>query len=213
MGVSSRVAELCIRSVGIALLGLFLSPSDAAAGSLRLAWDPSSGPSVGGYVVYYGLVSGVYTWSVNVGNTTTYTFNGLTNGTTYYFTVKAYSTSGVFSGPSNQVSGVPSNAFTDDPLISGVTAIRAIHLVELRARIDALRTRFALPAFSWTDPAVVPGAVTVKSVHLAQMRSALGSVYAALKRTTPVYTDTALTGVPVKAVHLTELRAAILAVE
>ena len=213
MGVSSRVAELCIRSVGIALLGLFLSPSDAAAGKLSLAWDASPGPSVAGYVVYYGLVPGVYIFSVDVGNATTYTINGLANGTTYYFTVKAYSTSRVFSDPSNQVGGVPSNAFTDDPLIPGVSVVRAIHIVELRARIDALRTRFALPAFSWTDPVIVPGVVTIKSVHVMQMRSALGAVYAALNRTTPVYTNTASTGVPIKGVHFTELRAAIVAVE
>ena len=36
----------------------------------------------------------------------------------------------------------------------GVTPVRAVHLLELRARIDGLRAR--LPAFAWTDPEIVP---------------------------------------------------------
>jgi hypothetical protein len=210
---SIRVAKLWDRGLGIALLGLLLSPSSAIAAKLSLAWDASAGPSVQGYVVYYGVSPGNYSSSVDVGNATTYTITGLTSLTTYYLTVKAYSTTGEFSAPSNEVSGVPTNGFTDELLISGVTVVRAVHLAELRSRIDALRSSLALPAMTWTDPSIGSGSVQIKSVHLTEMRTALGAIYAALARTPPTYTNTVLTGIPIRAIHLTELRAAVVAVE
>jgi hypothetical protein len=91
----------------LALIGLLVVPFTAYAGQIRLAWDASSDPSVTGYTIYYGTSSGTYTQSINVGNTTTYTVQSLTNGVTYYFVVKAYN--GNFSANSNQVSGVPTN--------------------------------------------------------------------------------------------------------
>jgi hypothetical protein len=42
----------------------------AEAGSMTIAWDASGGGAVG-YYVYWGTQTGVYTASLNVGNTTT----------------------------------------------------------------------------------------------------------------------------------------------
>ena len=69
-------------------------------------------------------------------------------------------------------------AFTDDPLVPGVTPVRAVHLLELRARIDALRRRAGLPAFGWTDAQVVPGVTPARAAHLLELRSALGDACA-----------------------------------
>ena len=62
------------------------------------------------------------------------------------------------------------NGFTDDPLVPGVTPVRAIHFRELRTRIDALRSQAGLSAYAWTDPTLRAGATAVSSVHLTELR-------------------------------------------
>ncbi len=103
-------------------------------------------------------------------------------------------------------------AFTDHPLEPGVTPVRAIHFLELRARIDARRAGVGLPAFDWSDPALVPGVTPVRSVHLTELRAALAEAYAAEGGTPPAWTDAAPgSAAGIRAVHLTELRAAVAA--
>ena len=80
-------------------------------------------------------------------------------------------------------------AFTDHPIRPGVTPIKAVHFIELRARVDALRARSRLPAFPWTDPALVAGVTPVRRVHLTELRSALDAVYDAAGRPRPAYAD------------------------
>ncbi|MCY4632710.1 MAG: hypothetical protein OXE75_17765 [bacterium] len=107
----------------------------------------------------------------------------------------------------------PGAAFTFDSL--GSESIRAVDTVELRARIDGLRSRFGLTAFVWTDSTIDVGVTPVKAVHVTELRTALQEVYVAAKRDAPLYTDTVIrAGVtPVRATHLTELRAAVVALE
>jgi hypothetical protein len=50
------------------------------------------------------MASGRYGSPVDVGNVTSYVVNNLTVGATYYFTVTSYTTSGVESAFSNEVS-------------------------------------------------------------------------------------------------------------
>ena len=124
------------------------------------------------------------------------------------------------SGAGGPSGGAPAGTrsttrFTDDPLVPGVTPVRAVHLLELRARIDALRLRVGLPAFGWTDAKVAPGVTPARAVHLTELRSALGEAYAAVGRPAPGYTDAAVTAgaTALRVVHVTELRAAVLALE
>ena len=102
--------------------------------------------------------------------------------------------------------------FTDHPIERGVTPVRAIHFLELRARIDALRAGAGLPAFGWTDPTLVPGTTPIKAVHVTELRTALGEAYVASGHSAPGYTDAAVaSGTRIRAVHLMELRAAVAA--
>ena len=106
-------------------------------------------------------------------------------------------------------------AFTDDPLVPGVTPVRAAHLLELRSRIDGLRVRAGLPAFGWTDAQVEPGVTPARALHLTELRSALGEAYAAAGRSAPGYTDAAVKAgaTAMRAVQLQELRLAVVALE
>ena len=106
-------------------------------------------------------------------------------------------------------------AFADHPIQPGVTPVRAIHFLELRARIDALRVREGLAGFGWTDPTLTAGATPVRLVHLAELRAALAEVYAAAGQAPPTYAEPAATerSTVIRATHLMELRAAVAALE
>ena len=105
--------------------------------------------------------------------------------------------------------------FTDDPIMPGVTPIKAVHFTELRTRIDALRSAGGLARFSWTDPVLRPGVTRVRRVHLLELRQALAEAYSAAGRAAPRWTDAspAAGSTPIRAAHVTELRAAVLALE
>ncbi len=63
--------------------------------------------------------------------------------------------------------------FTDDPLRTGVTPVRAVHFTELRERIDLLREAAGLGRLRWTDPVLRAGVTPVRLEHLMELRSAV----------------------------------------
>src|SRR2546422_2307 len=81
-----------------------LAPAVANAAQVTLAWDANTDPDLAGYKLYYGLSSGSYQSSVDVGNDTRYTLPGLLDGRIYYFAATAYNVSQNESGFSNEVS-------------------------------------------------------------------------------------------------------------
>jgi beta-glucanase (GH16 family) len=105
------------------------------------------------------------------------------------------------------------SGFTDDPIVPGQTAVRAIHVLELRARIDAARTAHGLaPYAAWSDGTL--NGVVIRAVHVIELRDALGEVYAVAALQQPAYTDSPLSiGTTVKALHISELRTALLSIE
>ena len=140
---------------------------------------------------------------------TTCTDSTATTGT--FFRVAALNAVGL-SAYSAPVGILVPSGFTDDPILPGVTTVKAIHVLELRARIAALRGRFMLPAFPWAE-ATLAGA-RVSASHILELRTALGAVYTAALRTPPVYADPGLgPGTTIKAAHVNELRGAVKGVE
>lgn len=83
--------------------------------SVTLAWNPSTDPLVtngGGYNIYYGGASAIYTNKVNAGRGTNVTISGLTTMASYFFAATCYSSSGVESPFSSEVSyKVPTNSW------------------------------------------------------------------------------------------------------
>ncbi|MEW5807661.1 MAG: dockerin type I domain-containing protein [Acidobacteriota bacterium] len=88
-------------------LGLIIFLDEIFAGTIKLSWDPVSDGSVAGYKVYFGYESGIYTYSNDVGNVTTYTLTNLQDCTKHYIAVTSYDFYGNESGYSNEVSGWP----------------------------------------------------------------------------------------------------------
>jgi hypothetical protein len=95
---------------------------------------------------------------------------------------------------------IPLVSFTDDPLVAGTTMVKAIHITELRTAINARRVTAGLSATSWANTIAAGG--TIGAVDIEEMRSALTPALVS----PPTYTDAALNGVTVKAIHIQELR-------
>jgi len=83
-----------------------LTLSVTAAGTATLSWNASTESDLAGYKVYQGTGSGTYGAPLTTlpKTTTSYTATGLQNGTTYFFVITAYDSSGNESTFSNEVS-------------------------------------------------------------------------------------------------------------
>jgi hypothetical protein len=86
------------------LVPLAAASEASFAGNVNLAWDPVA--SATGYRLHYGTSSGNYPSSIDAKSETRITVFGLTDGTRYFFAVKAYNAS-TTSNFSNEVSAVP----------------------------------------------------------------------------------------------------------
>ncbi len=93
------------------VIALVLYCLPAHAGTALLTWqapttnvDGTPLTDLAGYRVYYGTSSGAYTSTVDVGNTTSFQAQNLTEGVTYYFAVTDYTTNLSESGFSGEVS-------------------------------------------------------------------------------------------------------------
>jgi hypothetical protein len=74
-----------------------------SSGSAVLEWDPVVATDLAGYRIHYGTATGSYSMSADAGTSATFTLNGLTSGSRYYFVVTAFDSSGQESGYSNEV--------------------------------------------------------------------------------------------------------------
>jgi hypothetical protein len=104
-------------------------------------------------------------------------------------------------------------SFTDNVLSARSTVIRAAHITELRARIDALRVRYGLSPYSYTDPAITVGITVVKAAHLTDMRRALQDVYSSAGLAQPTYTTNPTPSGTSVIGDILDLRSAVLAIE
>jgi uncharacterized repeat protein (TIGR03803 family) len=112
-----------------------------------------------------------------------------------------------------RVSNAAPTPFTDDTLTAASSIIRAVHITELRTRIDAQRTKLGLAAYPYTDSTLTPGMTIVKAAHVIDLRTALNQAYDAQGLARPTYTDPNLDGFVIKVAHIAELRAAVIALE
>jgi len=173
--------------------------------SVSLTWNSSTG-SVDHYEVQRSTNrNGPFTTLSPNASGTSYTDSSVTSNTTYIYRVRAVDAQGNYSDFSN--SDIATTIiFADDPLVAGVTVVKAQHLTELRQAVNAVRLAAGLSAATWTDSA--PQGVVIQAVHINELRSNLDQARSLLGLSTGSYTDPTLaTGVTVvKAVHVQELR-------
>ncbi|WP_251980640.1 TolB family protein [Salinibacter ruber] len=87
----------------------------AGDGTVDLGWDAVSAEDLGGYNVYRSTssisdISGKSPLNESLLSGTSYTDDGVENGTTYYYVVSAVDTSGNESDPSSEVTASPSGS-------------------------------------------------------------------------------------------------------
>lgn len=95
-----------VRQIRVAILAVIVAclahVGPAVAGTVRLAWDPNTEPTLAGYALVYGPSSGVYTSTVTLPSSAQTHELSLPDGT-YFFAIRAYDTAGAYSGYSNEV--------------------------------------------------------------------------------------------------------------
>ena len=102
--------------------------------------------------------------------------------------------------------------FTDDPLTSG-TLIKAVHVTELRTRINGVRARSGVAPSVYTNASISAGTNVVMAVDILEMRTAISEVYAARGLTPPSYSTSPAIGAVIVLADITDLRAALAAIE
>jgi hypothetical protein len=220
---------------GIASVGVTTTIVDAPAVVTGVATSLSSpDATLNGTVIPNGAVSTAffqYGLTTSYGSTTSMqnvgsgfigiaiaggALTGLSCNTTYHFRATATNARGTANGFDGTFTTLTTTgcAFTDDPLTPGVTLIKAAHIAELRLRIDLVRAALGLGAFAWIDQTLTPGVTAVRAQHIVDLRNALTEAYTTAGKAVPTYTDPNLqAGTPSKGVHITEIRAAVVAVE
>jgi glucose/arabinose dehydrogenase len=154
-----------------------------------------------GWINRFDLATGVTTFATGISNPVDLKVGP--DGSLYYLALG-----------NGRVYKVTFNNFTDAQLNATVSPIRAVHITELRVRINAQRTRFGLPAFAWTDPSLQAGTV-VRAIHVADLRTALQGAYIAAGQGAPGFSDPTLLpqSTVVKAAHIIQLREAVFVLE
>lgn len=77
------------------------------AASVDLAWDKNPENNIVAYELSYGTAPGIYPNTIDVGNRTNATIEGLESGSTYYFVVVARNKAGLVGPKSAEVSHTP----------------------------------------------------------------------------------------------------------
>jgi hypothetical protein len=100
--------------------------------------------------------------------------------------------------------------FTDDPLMVGVTPVKAIHITQLRQAINALRATAGLTPSTFTDP-VISATTLFKTAHCQELRAALNEARSLLGLPAVTFTDAAIVPATTKLrkVHVEELRTGV----
>jgi len=84
------------------------------------------------------------------------------------------------------VTATYSKKFTDDPLTSKVTFVKAKHFAEAIEAINTLRSRNGLGTISFTAPIPAVG-VTISRNQMITLQTGLNAIYDALGRTRPTF--------------------------
>ena len=172
-----------------------------SATSVNVTWTAVPGAS--SYTVYRKAAGGSFT---NVGSTAG---NSLTDtassGAAYLYKVTASGAGG--TSPDSNVDLATTVVFTDATLTARSTAIKSVHVTQLRTAVNAVRALASLASHPFTDLALSAG-MPVRSLHLTELRSALAAARSALGLSSLAYGESTITAraTSVKASHLTELR-------
>jgi hypothetical protein len=136
---------------------------------------------------------------------TSLTDTNVTGGRAYLYKVQALDSDGI-SRPFSPRDLATTVIFTDDPLVPGVTPVKAVHVNELRTAVNAVRALAGLAPFAFTDS--ITAGVAVKANHVMELRARFDDAKWSLLLFPPPWGDpTLIPGVTIiTAAHFKELR-------
>lgn len=172
----------------------------AAFSSTRidLTWDAVGGAT--SYQVDRKAAGGNFT-QIGTPAGTSFSDTGRPANTSFLYRVRAVNGAGV--SVNSSVDLATTILFTDRPLTVG-TAIKSVHLTQLRTAVNAVRALAGRGAFGFTGTGAA--GTTVAASNITQLRTALDEARLDLGLSTGGYTNASLGGVSVKAVHFQEVR-------
>lgn len=169
--VSTRTGTITIGNATVtvnqaALLPLLTNAKANSPASVTLSW---SAPAVDHFEVWRSSGAGF----TLVGTPTAPPFTDATVSANsgYIYKVRA-----VVSGGAMSAFGAPDYAHTyalSDPTLTGLP-IRAVHITQLRAAVNAMRVAAGMSASTFTDPSLT--GVVAKRTHITELRDALNAL-------------------------------------
>ena len=177
-----------------------LAAAATSTNSVSLAWSTVSGATA--YEVYRSS-NGSALGLIATTSSSTYTDNGLSVSRTYLYRVRAVGSTGTLAY--SNIDPATTILFVDPTITPRVTSIKAVHILQLRDAVNAMRAAGLLSYRNFTDPALTGR--TVKANHIAQLRSALNEARAAIGLPPVTFSQPSLS--VVRASHVNELRAGV----
>jgi hypothetical protein len=115
-------------------VALACTTSSVGAGTLRVTWASSPEGDLAGYRLRYGTSPGVYSQSIDTGQTEMCLVPGLDAELVYYFAVSAYDFSGNESEPSEEITARIPASLAPIPVVSSAIESSTQSMFAVRAR-------------------------------------------------------------------------------
>jgi hypothetical protein len=210
---AKRVLRIATHGRGLWEIGIPASgtvivnpPSNVAAiattsTNIQVTWTAVG--NAASYQIWRSSANSAY---AQVGTTASTLFNDpAAPNTTYLYKIKSVDGSANVS-PLSNFDYATTVLFNDDPIVTGTTPIKAIHLAQLRTAVNAMQTAAGVTPSSFTDP-TLNNTIAIKAVHITQLRTALATAISALAAPTTFFTNS-IAGT-VKAADVQEIRNAV----
>lgn len=186
--------------------------------SVRLTFNGVERSSVGSYESEFSKVGNTlktgdaFVWRLNepLGATTVIAKNFLTND--------GIADLPVANRPSQFNVSVAVFTVTDPVLTVNLTQVKAAHINELRSALNTVEGYYGMTATTW-DETITKDSTNIKASHIYELRSAVDRIITYVNQFDPdnavnnidpiTWTDSTLLGTTIKAVHVQEIRDAI----
>ncbi|MFZ2491244.1 MAG: FG-GAP-like repeat-containing protein [Thermoanaerobaculia bacterium] len=194
----------------------FCEPSNLTAtarssSEIMVSWLPL--PNAAGYWVYRRRGGGPFAQIATCGSVNTpsqcgplFLDWGLPPATAFFYQVRAFDSAGN-PGVWSDVDLATTVLLTHDPIVPGATPMRALHITQLRAAVNALLGAADLPSANFTDVIATGGVIT--PTHINELVASMDTARAALSL--PLLADyrQIVTGDVVRAVDIQRIRAGV----
>lgn len=176
-------------SLSLACEGTLATPS-----GLVVTYNHALFGSTPGVDVRWNAVSGAVNYEADVNgfvldlatSSTSIGIYGLTEPVCYSIRLRAVGATGQRSAWSSRDIAT-SIVFTDDPLVTRTTPVKAAHMNELRAAVATVRSAAGLPAFSFSS-SIAPGG-PIRAAHPIETRNALNEALSVLGLSAVTFSD------------------------